>query len=61
VLSQEAVSAGALDALNPKCQAFMNMPEIHSKFAAVHNDKCNYFSVRGWSMNWVLKGSSRRL
>lgn len=51
VLSQEAVRAGALDALDPKRQAFLIMPYMHSESAVVHGEAMQLFSRPGLEYN----------
>jgi len=51
VLSQEAVSAGALDALDSKQQAFLIMPYMHSESALILEEAVRLFSRPGLEFN----------
>lgn len=51
VLSQEAVSAGALDALAPVRQSFLIMPYMHSESRLVHEEAVRLFSRPGLEYN----------
>lgn len=51
VLAQEAVSAGALDALEPRRQAFLIMPYMHSESGLIHDEAIRLFSRPGLEFN----------
>jgi uncharacterized protein (DUF924 family) len=51
VLAQEAVSAGALEGLDPAGQAFLLMPYMHSESAAIHEEAVRLFSRPGLEDN----------
>ena len=50
-MRQEPVRAGALDALDPKRQAFLIMPYMHSESAVVHDEAMQLFSRPGLEYN----------
>lgn len=51
VLAQEAVSAGALDELEPRRQAFLIMPYMHSESGLIHEEAVKLFSRPGLEYN----------
>ena len=51
VLAQEAVRAGALDALEARRQAFLIMPYMHSESRVIHEEAVRLFSRPGLEFN----------
>ena len=51
VLAQEAVNAGSLDVLEPRRQAFLIMPYMHSESALIHEQALKLFSRPGLEFN----------
>lgn len=51
VLAQEAVRTGALDVLEPRQQAFLIMPYMHSESARIHAEAVNLFDRPGLENN----------